>query len=193
MKKCSDDLWFCLCVSFIALAVFGCAEEATDDGVSAAQCVQNDLVAQCPPNTVAQLSADSEAVCNQSTSIDVDGLTSSGEGEITDYCVGTAECKLVCELAAPCTYGVERVSPADGVICYIPQGGCGDGTCEAGENPQSCPQDCASNCTPNSSRCTQGQLERCTPRGEWEMPIDCEEGSSCTEDGDGTASCVGDE
>lgn len=180
----------CLFVIIASLG-FGCANEASDAGVTASECVQNDLVGQCPPNTTAQLSADSEAVCNQSTSVSVDGLLSSGEGEVSNVCVGAGSCKLVCELIAPCMFGVERVSPTDGVICYIPDGGCGDGECEAGETPQDCPQDCATDCEPNSARCSNGQLERCSASGEREEPVTCEDGQRCEESEDGSsASCV---
>ena len=129
----------CLCLVW-SLGVFGCANEAAEAGVTAATCVENDLVAQCPPNTTARLEADSAAGCNESTSVGV-GIT-SGEGQVDNVCVGTGSCQLVCELVNPCLYGVVSVSPTEGVICFIPEGGCGDDDCGVGEDPITSPGLC---------------------------------------------------
>ena len=75
-----------LCVVVFA----SCADEGADDGTLAASCVQTELVTQCPPNTVPNLQADSEAVCGQTTSLMGDAL--GAESEITNYCVGTGSC-----------------------------------------------------------------------------------------------------
>lgn len=178
-----------LCLS-LGFGIFGCADAGAEAGVTAAECVDNDLIAQCPPNTMPSLEADSEAECSNSAGGSGDALGTSVSGE--SVCVGSGNCQVVCELITPCEYGIASVSPTDGVVCAQPTGGCGDGTCGAGENPTDCPQDCATECNPNSSRCTSGQLERCTPRGTWEDPVACEEGSSCVE-ADGSASCMSDE
>ena len=62
MKRLSIFVLCMLCV------VIGCGEEAAESGVVAAECVQADLVEQCPPNTAPVLEADSAAVCQQETS-----------------------------------------------------------------------------------------------------------------------------
>ena len=152
----------CLCL-VLNLGAFGCANEGAEVGVTAAGCVQNDLVAQCPPNTTARLEADSAAVCSASTSVGV-GIT-SGDGQVDNVCVGTGSCQLACELVNPCLYGVVSVSPTEGVICFIPDGGCGDDECGVGEDPIICPQDCAAECEPNTARCSSGALERCASNG----------------------------
>ena len=181
-----------LSLVFVAAAMLiSCGDEGAEAGVTAAECVDNDLVAQCPPNTVPRLDADSAAECNESGSISVDSIVGSGEGGVSSVCAGTGSCVVVCDLVSPCSCGVERISPEEGVVCST-CAACGNGTCEPGEYPTDCAVDCASECQPFSSRCTSGQLERCTPRGEWEPPVACGEGSSCADNGDGTASCVTD-
>lgn len=176
----------CVCL-LLTLGVFGCANEAAEAGVTAAQCVQNDLVAQCPPNTTARLEANSAAVCSESTSVGV-GIT-NGDGQIDNVCVGAGSCQLACELVNPCLYGVVSVSPTEGVLCFIPEGGCGDDECAVGEDPIICPQDCAAECMPNTSRCSSGALERCAPNGLLEDLVTCGENQRCVET-DATAQCV---
>ena len=171
--------------------VFGCGEEGAESGVVAAECVQADLVEQCPPNTAPVLEADSAAVCQQETSVDVDGVMGSGDSSVSNVCVGTASCKVVCELTDPCLYGIETISPTEGVVCFIPDGGCGDGDCGVGEDPVLCPQDCAAECAPNIARCTNGQLERCASNGLLEDPVPCADGERCVDpEGEEGARCV---
>jgi hypothetical protein len=67
----------------LTLLLGGCSEEAATAGTKAAtECARNDLVAQCPANTVPQLDVDAQAQCNASGSIDVsegvDNLMGSG-------------------------------------------------------------------------------------------------------------------
>ncbi|MGB0645823.1 MAG: hypothetical protein ACPGQS_01550 [Bradymonadia bacterium] len=185
------------CSGVLALSLvcglFACGEEGAESGTTAAECVQSDLVAQCPPNTMPELSANSEAICSNSGEVGgsstADG--SEGSGRVENVCAGSGNCQLVCRLINPCDFGVERVSPTDGVICRIPEGGCGDGVCEAGEDPATCPQDCESECTIGSSRCIDGQLQRCAANGLLEEPVDCPASYTCVEAEDGTASCEG--
>ena len=159
MKRLVEISLLCL---LIASGLVACGEEGAESGTTAAECVQSDLVAQCPPNTMPELSANSEAICSNTAEGDgsstVDGT--EGSAQVENVCAGSGNCQLVCRLINPCDFGVERVSPTDGVICRIPEGG-GDGVCEAGEDPATCPQDCESECTIGSSRCVDGQLQRC--------------------------------
>ena len=176
--------------SGIALAMGGlyaCSNDGAEAGVTAAECVNNDLIAQCPPNTMASLNADSTAECSMTAAASGDAVSVSASGE--SVCVGNGSCVILCELIVQCEFGVETVSDAGGVVCAM-GAACGNGECEGGENATDCPQDCAGVCVPSSSRCTGGQLERCTLDGSaWEAPVACEEDARCVE-ADGMASCV---
>ena len=184
----------------IALTCFACADEAADAGTKAAECVLNDLIAQCPPNTIgASLTAESAAECANRASGSGDAVSLSVSGE--NLCVGDGDCAILCEPVScgTCPSGSETpiasISPTDGVVCGR-CAACGNGECEAGEDATACPQDCATECTPNSSRCETGLLRRCNPRGEWEEPLPCAEGERCVEDrdeetGNSSATCVG--
>ena len=190
MKKQSLYLLGTSFVIAIAVLMSACADEGAEAGVTAAECVNNDLIAQCPSNTTARLDADSSAECTNSAGASGDAVSLSVSGE--SVCVGSGNCVVVCDLISPCMCGVESVSADNGVICSE-CGACGNGTCEAGENPTDCAVDCATECTPNTARCTTGQLERCNGVGSWEDPVDCVEGESCVDDGDGAANCAADE
>ena len=172
----------------LSCIAFGCGDtsSATSAGTTAAECVRGDLVSQCPPNTMPELSANSEAICSSSGEGSADAV--SGMARVENVCAGSGSCQLVCRLINPCDFGVERVSETDGVICRIP-GGCGDGMCEMGEDPTSCPQDCEGDCTALLSRCVDGQIQRCALNGIFEDPQSCLDEEVCREDGD-TAQCV---
>ena len=175
----------------VSCFAFGCADDSAGAtaGTTAAECVRGDLVSQCPPNTMPELSANSEAICSTSGEASADAV--SGMGRVENVCAGSGSCQLVCRLIDPCEFGVVSVSEAEGVICRIPEGGCGDGLCEAGEDPTSCPQDCEGDCTGLTSRCVDGQLQRCAPNGVLETPMDCPPSYTCVEADDDTASCEG--
>ena len=175
--------------SGIALAMGGlyaCSNDGAEAGVTAAECVNNDLIAQCPPNTMASLNADSAAECSMTAGVSGDAVSVSASGD--SVCVGNGSCVILCELIVQCEFGVDTVSIDEGVVCAM-GAACGNGECEGGENATDCPQDCAGVCVPSSARCTAGQLERCTLDGSaWEAPVACEEGARCVEAG-GNASC----
>ncbi len=185
MNRFSAITWAFLALSCIAL---GCGDtsSATNAGTTAAECVRGDLVSQCPPNTMPELSANSEAICSSSGEGSADAV--SGMGRVENVCAGSGSCQLVCRLINPCDFGVERVSESEGVVCRIP-GGCGDDICEMGEDPTSCPQDCEGDCTALSSRCVDGQIQRCALNGVFEDPQSCLDEEVCREDGD-AAQCV---
>ena len=120
--------------SGIALAMGGlyaCADEGASAGVTAAECVNNDLIAQCPPNTMASLDADSAAECSNSGGGSGDAVSVSASGE--SECVGNGSCVILCELIVQCEFGVETVSEAEGVVCAM-GAACGNDVCEGGEN-----------------------------------------------------------
>lgn len=167
------------------MGLFGCANDAADAGVTAATCVENDLVEQCPPNTTARLEADSAAVCNESSSINI-GVT-SGDGQVDNVCVGTGSCQLACELVNPCLYGVVSVSPTEGVICFIPEG-MGNGVCDPGDSCETEPA-CCTSCEQNTDRCSGNVLERCDGIGN-RADIPCGDNQRCVEETDTTAQCV---
>ena len=178
----------------LCLVVIGCntSKEAAEQGTEVAQsCVEADLVAQCPPNTVPDLQSDANATCSMSGSIDasqdVDEL--SGSASIDTACVGEGSCRMVCRLETPCAYGVERISPSEGIFCAAPPAGCGNGLCDQGESPESCPIDCGMTCEPSSVRCVGNALQTCSIQGIWEDPIDCPEGNLCEADLEMEASC----
>ncbi len=189
MNKQSLSLLVTSFVIAIAVLMSACADEGAEAGVTAAECVNNDLIAQCPPNTTARLDADSSAECSNSAGASGDAVSLSISGE--SVCVGSGNCLVVCDLIAPCSCGVEAVNIQTGVTCSE-CAVCGDGACQMqqGENATECPVDCATECTPNTARCTTGQLERCNGLGSWEDPVDCLDGERCVDANDGTASCV---
>lgn len=166
-----------------ALALAACStDEGAKSGTRAAKaCAQSDLIAQCPPNTVPRLEVDASAVCTSAGSIDVsqdlEGMAASGS--ISNACVGEGSCRLVCELVVPCSDGVERISPTDGIICRAPTA-CGDGVCDPGESFDTCPVDCGGeDCQPGQSRCQGEQLQSCTPRGVWGEAVNCPASEVC--------------
>ena len=174
-----------------ALLLAGCSEQAAGAGTAAAtECAQSDLIAQCPPNTVAKLDADASAICEAEGAIEVEVDSTgggAGEGEVTNACAGEGSCRVVCELMVPCAHGVESISVTEGIICGQPPAACGNGTCEAGETPDSCAIDCAAECVAGTSRCSGDQVQDCNLQGKWEDPRGCGSGTACISaaDGDG--------
>ncbi|MBV72313.1 MAG: hypothetical protein CMH52_13395, partial [Myxococcales bacterium] len=135
---------------FFCAAVFawGCgAEEGTRGAQTGEACVDSELLAQCPPNTEATLEANASTQCNAAGSIAIsnDGLSmeSGVSGAVSQVCVGTGECRVVCTLIQPCDHGIMSISAMEGIVCNPPPANpCGNGVCEAGENPTNCEVDC---------------------------------------------------
>ena len=175
-------------LGLLLLWLVGCsADEGAKAGTApAVACAESDLVAQCPPNTVPQLEVDAEAVCTSAGSIDLESGAlgnMAGEVAVSNACAGSGSCRVVCALAAPCDLGVERVSPTEGIICRAPTG-CGNRVCDPGESFESCPIDCGGeDCAPGEVRCVGNDLQRCTPRGTWDMPEPCTAPQVCREEG----------
>jgi hypothetical protein len=160
----------------ISLTLMACgAEEGTKGTQTGEACAQSDALEQCPPNTEPTLEADAESKCSSegSVSIEADGtaMEGSGSGAISQVCVGTGSCRVVCTLAEPCEFGVESVSAADGIVCQAAP--CGNGVCDSGENPENCVVDCG------GSACGNGECQ--AGEDPTSCPQDCS--SAC---GDGT-------
>lgn len=74
-----------------------------------------------------------------------------------------------------------------GMVCLasaaqcVPSGACGNEVCDTGETPTSCPQDCATLCTPNSARCENTTVVRCAADGQSETRVPCGEGNVCSQ------------
>ena len=170
----------------------GCANKGADAGTQAAtDCARSDLVAQCPINTTPQLEIDAESACSASGSIDVTQGSDSldGGGAVQNACVGSGSCRLVCTLNSPCQWGIQQISPTDGILCAEAPDGCGNGQCDAGETPATCPNDCEMECTPGQGRCDGDGLQSCNLRGQWEGTLACPSGQRCVLTG-GQAQCA---
>ncbi len=181
---------FLLIISLIMLAACG-AEEGTKGAETGEACAQSNVLDQCPPNSEGTLEANAESNCSSegSVSVEADGTTmeGSGSGAVSQVCVGSGSCRVVCKLIEPCTYGVMSISPTDGIICQAAP--CGNGVCDPGENPENCNADCGGAvCTDGASRCSGNAIERCNQMGVWET-TPCPDNQICNEE-DNAASCT---
>ncbi len=176
----------------VSALIMSCgAEEGTQGTQTGEACADSNILEQCPPRSEGVLEAEAASNCNSSGSIsvDVDGtaMEGSGSGAISQVCVGSGSCRVVCTLADTCEYGVESINDTEGVICRPAP--CGNGVCDPGENPENCNADCGGAvCTDGASRCSSGELERCDRQGMWEV-TPCGAGQIC-EEANGSASCV---
>ena len=145
LKRCTTrTVSGLLAIAILGLGCSGTSKEAAKEGTEAAsQCSSGDLIAQCPPNTIALLQADAEAVCNEEGSVNGSAdLTDTKVGaEVKNACFGKGTCRVVCELPMPCKFGIESISAENGIICRPPPEGCGDGICGSGETPENCAPD----------------------------------------------------
>ena len=112
-----------------------------------------------------------------------DGMCDVGENP--ENC--PQDCDAVC--------GNNECEPGeDPMICpqdCAAQTACGNGVCEARESIDSCPADCTVRvCNPDSdsTRCSEGNVQRCNQQGEWD-DTPCPEGQRCSEETEG-ARCV---
>jgi hypothetical protein len=179
-------------ISFMCMiALFtSCAEpNATEIAKS---CVASDLVSQCPIGTIPKLNADASSDCSSNASINLEeGISSIGSNSsISQVCVGSGSCQLVCELTQPCLEGIKEISK-DKIVCNsltddVP---CGDNICAVGENPMNCPQDCDAICTPLTERCNGLNREVCNNRGATWDTLACQSPTICIEIGDQKTQC----
>lgn len=159
-------------------------EEASNVGQA---CVESDLVEQCPPGSNPILGASAESMCEASASIDL--LTESGS--VSGRCFGSGTCRVVCQFASPCACGVDEVN-RDGVFCTdcANASACGNGVCEGGENPATCPNDCMGDCAPGQERCQGTNREACDGTGHWSL-LACDVNTVCQAGADQvTTTCV---
>lgn len=177
-------------VFLVATLAMGCGT-GTESTKAAENCAENNLIAQCPPNTTPDLSADATSSCDTAGSVDLNmgAETSSGSASVTQGCVGTGSCRIVCKFESPCMYGVESIHPTEGIRCGGPPAACGNRVCEAGETPESCANDCAGECEPGSTRCEGDAVATCTPQAAWGEAVACGSGQVCSTMADGAA-CV---
>ena len=148
----------------LILTIWGCGTDATK---VAEDCVESDLIAQCPPGTTPRLDADATSSCGGSANADI----LNEEGAVAGRCAGTGTCRVVCELSIPCE-NVVSWSTENGVVCDDPQGACGNLICDSGEL-ETCPDDCSGECGQGESRCNGDVLETCGPRNDWQPIQTC--------------------
>ncbi len=145
----------------------------TESNELADACVTSELIAQCPAGSNPSLSLEATSACEASG----EAILYNEQGYATASCAGTSLCRVVCQFASPCVCGVAEVS-RDGVICMeCPDDfGCGNGTCDPGEDPSSCAMDCGAICQTEETRCgNDGGLQSCKLQGRWEH-VACREG-----------------
>ena len=172
--------------ALLASACKGPGTEAANVGES---CAESDLIAQCPPGSNPILGATAESMCEASASIDV----TTESGSVSGRCFGSGTCRVVCQFASPCKCGVDSVTH-DGVFCTPcdEASACGNGICEGGEDPQTCPEDCNAACQPNEERCQGTDRQSCDGTGHW-MTLACPTDTVCQPQRDGTTLCVRDD
>lgn len=162
-----------------------CGEDGTAGTKVAEECVQSDLIAQCPAGTAPQLDAQARSFCEGSANADF----LNQNGAVSGKCFGEGSCQVLCTFPMACKNGVESFTD-QGVVCVADEdlAGCGDGVCDAGETPASCAIDCGAVCTPDRERCQGDNREICNAQGRWELVM-CAETRRC-EEADAGTSCV---
>lgn len=168
----------------LALSLVQClgCDPSADGTQVAAECVQNDLIAQCPPGSDPRLDAQSSATCEAAG----DANLISQEGSVSAKCVGEGSCQVLCQFAIPCACGVDVIDDT-GVYCTdcgeLP--GCGNGMCEGTETVDNCAADCGPVCESGQERCQGNDREQCNLQGRWEL-LACGDETACVEDGAAT-------
>jgi hypothetical protein len=180
-------IYSCFIMTLFTCLISACGTEAIK---VAEECIESDLIAQCPPGTIPDFTASAASMCGVSGEIEVDLVSESGS--VTGSCAGTGECRVICRFETPCECGVDRITE-EGVFCVedCVSSACGNGVCEIGEDNTSCPIDCAANCEPSTERCNGTDRQICATSGVWEQ-LACTEGSSCKELSSSLTECVED-
>jgi hypothetical protein len=129
------------------------------------------LVAQCPPGSLPIVEESQTRSCQGGAEITDDS------GAVTGICRAAESCTFICNFSDPCRCGVDRITN-EGVFCAKCVTACGNAVCEGGEDPQSCPIDCAERCPPDAERCNGNHREVCEDNGLWTR-LTCREDQRC--------------
>jgi len=166
--------------------ISGCSgTEATETG---SECASSTLIAQCPPGSDPRLDAQARSMCEAAGELNL----VEQDGSFTGSCEGEGSCVVLCQFAIPCDCGVDQIT-TDGVFCTDCRAGaaCGNGTCDVGETPETCPQDCERSCDAGAQRCNGDARQECDLRGQWDT-LACPSGDTCRPSVDhaGEVECV---
>jgi len=161
----------------------GCATNAVN---TAEACAGRNLANICPVGTVPRMDADATAECSGSAGVEV----IQQSGSISGACASVGRCTVFCEPdpSMTCENGIAAIT-RDSVQCNEGSAGCGNGTCDAGETPETCAVDCSAVCSAGTERCNGANREVCNLRGQWES-LACVAGERCVEEGGGETMCV---
>ena len=136
------------------------AKEGTDN---AEQCVQADLIAQCPPGTTPDLISNAAAVCSMSGSVDISQGTDNLQGVRPSNRRAWAAVHARSSVASGSLPQRNQSLHDDGIECnqFKP----------AMENAMRArtrrtPIDCGNECQPGLTRCNGDQLQTCSQLGE---------------------------
>ena len=172
-------------VALVCVSFWGCVLEESPDATQPATpsgsnplpqgCNDAAQAAMCPPGSAPLTGREAFDVCQGRSDIQITDNT----GAISAICEGQGACLVVCNLQDPCSCGIERIDN-EGVFC-VPcdlASACGNAICEGGEDPESCPVDCAAECLAEQGRCLAGELQLCQSNGSWST-VPCRADQSC--------------
>jgi WD40 repeat protein len=132
----------------------------------------DELAAQCPPGSDPVVGPAAMADCQGAG-----GELTDPDGAVRGICASADSCVVLCNFRDPCACGIDRITD-EGVFCAECIAGCGNGLCEGGESPQTCPEDCGSICTPGAERCADSAREICEVDGDWGR-AECRRDQAC--------------
>lgn len=172
----------------VVLLFSGAGCSGTEGADTGRACAESTLISQCPPGSDPRLDAEARSICSAEGEVNL----VRRDGSFTGSCEGEGSCRVLCQFAVPCDCGVDAIT-TEGVFCTPCADGaaCGNGVCEAGETPETCPVDCAMVCTPGRERCNGDAREECSAQGRWDT-LPCPAGDTCrpSTDEPGEVVCV---